>query len=111
VPSLDGGRRYALSLHDMLQEETDDGEFANVIQRESTGGFNIDAVREEFGLADGASPATRGISATQEAEAAIEQVEKLRRDAPDLEAERTRLAQLEEDLAAAAAAARPSRSA
>lgn len=104
VPSLDGGRRYALSLHDMLQEETDDGEFANVIQRESTGGFNIDAVREEFDLADGASPATRGISATKEAEAAIEQVEKLRRDAPDLEAERVRLAQLEEDLAAAAAA-------
>ncbi|ELY39875.1 AAA family ATPase [Natronorubrum tibetense] len=104
VPSLNGGRRYALSLHDMLQEETDDGEFANVIQRESTGGFNIDAVREEFDLADGASPSTRGISATQEAETAIEQVEKLRRDTPDLEAERARLAQLEEDLAAAAAA-------
>ncbi|WP_282350876.1 ATP-binding protein [Haloferax volcanii] len=102
VPSLDGGRRYALSLHDMLQEKTDDGEFASVIQRESTGGFNIDAVREDFGLTDGASPSTRGISATQDAEAAIEQVEKLRRDAPDLEAERTRLSQLEEELAAAA---------
>ncbi len=102
VPSLDGGRRYALSLHDMLQEETDDGEFASVIQRESTGGFNIDAVRDEFGLTGGASPATRGISATQEAAAAIDQVEELRRDAPDLEAERTRLSQLEEDLAAAA---------
>ena len=102
VPSLDGGRRYALSLHDMLQEETDDGEFASIIQRESTGGFNIEAVRNEFGLTDGASPATRGISATQEAAAAIDQVEELRRDAPDLEAERTRLSQLEEDLAAAA---------
>ena len=101
VPSLDGGRRYALSLHDMLQEETDDGEFASVIQRESTGGFNIDAVRNEFGLTDGASPATRGISATKEAAAAIDQVEKLRRDAPDLEAERARLSQLEDDLAAA----------
>ncbi len=102
VPSLDGGRRYALSLHDMLQEETDDGEFASVIQRESTGGFNIDAIRDEFGLTDGASPATRGISATKEAAAAIDQVEELRRDAPDLEAERTRLGQLEEDLVAAA---------
>ncbi len=102
VPSLDGGRRYALSLHDMLQEETDDGEFASVIQRESTGGFNIDAVRDEFGLTGGATPATRGISATQEAAAAIDQVDQLRRDAPDLEAERTRLSQLEEDLAAAA---------
>ncbi|MFC7209343.1 AAA family ATPase [Natronoarchaeum sp. GCM10025321] len=102
VPSLDGGRRYALSLHDMLQEETDDGEFASVIQRESTGGFNIDAVRGDFGLTDGASPATRGISATKEAAAAIDQVEELRRDAPDLEAERARLSQLEEDLAAAA---------
>jgi hypothetical protein len=75
----------------MLQEETDDGEFANVIQRESTGGFNIDVVREEFGLTDGASPATRGISETQEAEAAIDRVEELRREAPDLEAERARL--------------------
>jgi DNA repair exonuclease SbcCD ATPase subunit len=102
VPSLDGGRRYALSLHDMLQEETDGGEFASVIQRESTGGFNIDAVRNEFDLTDGASPATRGISATKEAAAAIDQVEELRRNAPDLEAERTRLSQLEDDLAAAA---------
>jgi DNA repair exonuclease SbcCD ATPase subunit len=102
VPSLAGGRRYSLSLHDMLQEETDDGEFANVIQRESTGGFDIDAVREEFDLTGGASPATRGISETKDAEEAIEQVEKLRRDAPDLEAERSRLSRLEEDLAAAA---------
>ncbi|QDX41190.1 hypothetical protein [Salarchaeum sp. JOR-1] len=104
VPSLHGGRRYSLSLHDMLQEETDDGEFANVIQRESTGGFNIDAVREEFGLSGGASPATRGISETQEAEDAIERVEELRREAPDLEEERARLRQLEDDLAAAATA-------
>jgi len=101
VPSLDGGRRYALSLHDMLQEETDDGEFASVIQRESTGGFNIDAVRNEFDLTDGASPATRGISATKEAAAAIDQVEQLRRNAPDLESEQARLSQLEDDLAAA----------
>ena len=77
VPSLHGGRRYSLSLHDMLQEETDDGEFANVIQRESTGGFNIDAVREEFDLTGGASPATRGISETREAADAIERVEAL----------------------------------
>jgi DNA repair exonuclease SbcCD ATPase subunit len=104
VSSLDGGRRYSLSLHDMLQEETDDGEFANVIQRESTGGFNIDAVRDTFGLSGGASPATRGISETQEAAAAIDRVEELRRDAPDLEAERSRLRRLEDDLAAAAAA-------
>ena len=102
VPSLDGGRRYSLSLHDMLQEETDDGEFANVIQRESTGGFDIDEVRGEFGIAGGASPATRGISETQDAEEAIERVEELRRDAPELEAERARLSQLEEELAAAA---------
>jgi DNA repair exonuclease SbcCD ATPase subunit len=104
VPSLDGGRRYSLSLHDMLQEETDDGEFANVIQRESTGGFDIDGVREEFGLTGGASPATRGISETQGAEEAIERVEELRREAPDLEAERAQLSQLEDDFAAAAAA-------
>lgn len=102
VSSLDGGRRYALPLHDMLQEETDDGEFASVIQRESTGGFNIDAIRSEFGLTDGVSPATRGISATKEAAAAIDQVEELRRNVPDLEAERTRLNQLDEDLATAA---------
>ncbi|MDL0131468.1 hypothetical protein PNP59_11065 [Halobacterium salinarum] len=101
VPSLDGGRRYSLSLHDMLQEETDDDEFASVIQRESTGGFDIDAVRGAFGLAGGASPATRGISETQEAEEAIDRVEELRRDAPELEAERARLNRLEEELAAA----------
>ncbi len=104
VPSLHGGRRYSLSLHDMLQEETDDGEFASVIQRESTGGFDIDAVREELGLAGGASPATRGISETQGAEDAIERVEELRREAPDLEKERARLSQLEDNLEAAAAA-------
>ncbi|WP_225335995.1 hypothetical protein [Halomicrobium urmianum] len=103
VPSLHGGRRYSL-LHDMLQEETDDGEFANVIQRESTGGFNIDAVREKFGLSGGASSATRGISETQEAGDAIERVEELRREAPDLEEERARLSRLEEELSAAAAA-------
>lgn len=104
VPSLDSGRRYSLSLHDMLQEETDDGEFASVIQRESTGGFNIDAIRDEFGLTGGTTQTTRGITETQEAEAAIERVEKLRREAPDLEAERSRLTRLEDDLAAAAAA-------
>jgi len=104
VPSLDGGRRYLLSLHDMLQEETDDGEFASVIQRESTGGFNIDAVRDEFGLTGGTTQTTRGITETQEAEAAIERVEKLRREAPDLEAERSRLSRLEDELASAAAA-------
>jgi len=104
VPSLDGGRRYSLSLHDMLQEETDDGEFASVIQRESTGGFNIDAVRDEFGLTGGTTQTTRGITETQEAEAAIERVEKLRREAPDLEAERSRLSRLEDELTSAAAA-------
>ncbi|WP_246997943.1 AAA family ATPase [Halosolutus gelatinilyticus] len=104
VPSLDGGRRYALSLHDMLQEETDDGEFASVIQRESTGGFNIDAVRDKFGLVNGASPATRGISETKDAAAAVENVEKLRREAPDLAAERAELSKLKEELADADAA-------
>jgi uncharacterized protein YhaN len=88
----------------MLQEETDDGEFANVIQRESTGGFDIDAVRDEFGLTGGASPATRGISETQDAREAIEQVQQLRQEAPDLEAERARLSRIEDELAAAAAA-------
>jgi len=104
VPSLVGGRRYSLSLHDMLQEGTDDGEFANVIQRESTGGFDIDAIRDEFGLSDGVTQATRGRKETKNAEAAIERVEELRREVPDLDGERSRLSQLEEDLAAADAA-------
>jgi DNA repair exonuclease SbcCD ATPase subunit len=104
VPSLHGGRRYSLALHELLQEETDDGEFATVIQRESTGGFDIDAVGESFDLEEGASPSTRNLSATQEAEKAIQRVEDLRQETPDLEEEQEELSQIEERLADAEAA-------
>lgn len=102
VPSLAGGERYELSLEELLQPESDGETFADAIQRESTGGFDVSAVREELGVEDGAAPSTRNLGETQTAKDAIEKVERQRREAPDLSAERERLAEVAEELQAAA---------
>lgn len=104
VPSLCAGQRYSLSLHDMLQEQTDDGEFAAVIQRESTGGFNVDGVRADLGLEGGATSSNRNLAVTQEAEEALEEVRTRRRESPDLVEEQAQLSQLEDQLEEAEAA-------
>lgn len=101
VRSLTDGERYTLSLEEMLQPSSDGGAFADAILRESTGGFDVDAVREDLGLDGGVSPSTRNLGATKAAEEAVEEVERRRREAPDLSAERETLAEVEAELAAA----------
>jgi DNA repair exonuclease SbcCD ATPase subunit len=102
VPSLAGGERYTLSLEEMLQPSSDGGAFADAIQRESTGGFDVDAIREELGLEDGASRSTRNLGATQAAEEAVKEVERRRREEPDLSEERKELTEVERELDGAA---------
>lgn len=98
VPSLADGDQYELSLEELLQPESDGETFADAIRRESTGGFDVGAVREELGLDGGTSPSTRGISETQAAQAAVEEVERRRREATDLSGRQTELRRVEEKL-------------
>jgi len=102
VPSLADGERYTLSLEEMLQPSNDGGAFADAIQRESTGGFDVDAVRASLGLDGGVSPSTRNLGETQVAEEAVNEVKRRRQSATDLSTEREELERVNSELREAA---------
>lgn len=96
LPSVDYRDRYRLSLHDLLQQETRNESFAETIQRESAGGYDLSAVHEELGYKK--SPITRRKGVFQEANVAVETWRNKRNDAKGLEEERSRLTKLRSEL-------------
>lgn len=96
LPPSDQRDRYRLSLHDLLQHETDDASLADAIQREWSGGYDLGAAVEELGFDD--SPSTRGLKVVRSAEAAIEDWKEAQRSVQELRDEQRRLPALQDDL-------------
>lgn len=96
LPPVDQRDRYRLSLHDLLQQETRNESFAETIERESAGGYDLAAAHDELGYED--SPITRRKGVYQDAKDAVETWREERDDAKGLEEERSRLTKLRNEL-------------
>ena len=96
LPGADQSDRYRLSLHDLLQHETRNEDFAEAVLRESAGGYDIQAAAERLGYRD--RPSGAGIIELRDAEDAAEKVEAARRAVDELREEQDRLAGLERRL-------------
>lgn len=96
LPSADHRDRYRLSLHDLLQQDTRNESFAETIERESAGGYDLAAAHDELGFKD--SPITRRKGVYQDAKNAVQTWREERDDADGLAEERSRLTKLESEL-------------
>jgi len=96
--------RYRLALHDLLQADTDNGSFANVVQRESAGGYDIVEAADHLGFDE--TPTSRRSGVYQDAEAAVEAASEAEKEVQELRGEQTQLSSIEADLADAKAAKR-----
>lgn len=97
LPSVDQRDRYHLSLHDLLQQDIRNESFAEIIERESAGGYDLSAAHKSLEYDD--SPISRRKGVYQTAEDTIETWREAQDDARDLEEERSRLTKLESELA------------
>lgn len=96
LPPSDHRDRYRLSLHDLLQQETQNETFAETIERESAGGYDLSAARHTLEYDD--SPSTRGKNVVQEAGQAVEELRDAQSAAWELEQEQNRLSGLRDEL-------------
>ncbi len=96
LPSAEQRDRYRLALHDLLQQETRNENFAETIERESAGGYDLSAAHDQLGYKD--TPITRRKGVYQDAEEAVETWRDERDDARGLEEERSRLTKLQNEL-------------
>ena len=96
LPPADQRDRYRLSLHDLLQRETRNESFAETIERESAGGYDLAAAHDELEYHD--SPITRRKGVYQDAETAVEKWRENRNAGKGLEEERSRLTKLRNEL-------------
>lgn len=96
LPPSDQRDRYLLSLHELLQRETADASFAEIIERETAGGYDLADAHDALGFSDTPSSANRSV--VRDAKAAIEDVRDARNEAAELRQEQTELAQLRRDL-------------
>lgn len=92
LPPADQRDRYQLSLHDLLQQDTRNESFAETIERESAGGYDLAAAHDE--LEYDTAPITRRKGVYQDADNAVETWRSERSDAKGLEEERSRLTKL-----------------
>jgi energy-coupling factor transporter ATP-binding protein EcfA2 len=101
IPSLQRDR-YLLSLHDLLSSESQD--LANIIQRESAGGYDINLAREKSGIG-GTPPRAQSAKAKSAYQRARAQTKTFRDADLRLQAEERRLLALRQQLDDAVAAA------
>lgn len=99
LPSLDHRDRYRLSLHDLLQQDTRNESFAETIERESAGGYDLAAAHDELSYKD--APITRHKGEFQTAKDAVEAWRDKCRAAEGLEEDRSRLTKLQTELESA----------
>lgn len=96
LPAAGQRDRYRLALHDLLQRDVDGADLASVIERESAGGFDLDAAHDALGFDD--TTATRGKQEVQRAETALKDWRQAQRDLQSVEDERQELPRLERQL-------------
>lgn len=83
--------RYNLALHHLLQEETTDRGFAELIVQELSGGYDIPLAASQLGFTD--SPSGVG-SKTRKAKSSVAELEKIKSELQELETTRQELKQL-----------------
>ncbi len=96
LPPADQRDRYRLSLHDLLQRDNTNESFAEIIERESAGGYDLSAAHAELGYSD--RPSRSNKNAVQEAENAIQNVRDARAEVRDLLDKQDRLSRLRSEL-------------
>ncbi len=99
LPPADQRDRYRLSLHDLLQRDNTNESFAEIIERESAGGYDLSAAYDELGYSD--TPSRANINEVQNAKRAIQQLQDARNDVAELRQEQNELARLRSELEAA----------
>ncbi|MCF7890071.1 AAA family ATPase [Candidatus Bipolaricaulota bacterium] len=96
IPPLDQSDRYYLALHNLLQEQTTNMDFAEIIARESAGGYDVPAVEDELDFR--IRPSNAGRRTDERAKRKVKEVEKLRSDVSELHEEYQALDRLKEEL-------------
>ena len=96
LPPADERDRYVLSLHELLDDDTRNESFADAIERETAGGYDVQAAASTLGFSS--KPSTRGVKAVTTAENAIETVRTVRGKAEELKSDEQRLSTLEAEL-------------
>lgn len=96
LPPVDQRDRYRLSLHDLLQQKTRNETFAETIERESAGGYDLTEAQEELEYKD--STITRGKGVVKNAEQAVQDLRDARSDINELRQEQDKLSRLREEL-------------
>ncbi len=96
LPPADQRDRYNLSLHELLQHETRNETFANTIQRESAGGYDVSQAADELDFE--ASVSTRGLGAVKQARAAIDRYRDAKKHEQALRNEHQELPRLRQEL-------------
>lgn len=96
LPPEDQRDRYLLSLHDLLQHDTRNETFAETIERESAGGYDLSAAHTELGYDD--SPSTRRKNVVKEAENAVKEWRDAQSAVTELRREQDRLSRLRDEL-------------
>ncbi|MCK8825251.1 AAA family ATPase [Fuchsiella alkaliacetigena] len=103
IPAAEHSDRYYLALHDLLQEKTKNQSLAEIILKESAGGYQVSKAVKEFGFKE--QPARKN-KQTRAANEKIEKYRETKKEQQDLEQEEGRLAQLNEELNESKAAQR-----
>lgn len=98
LPPPDQRDRYRLSLHDLLQQDNNNGSFAEIIERESAGGYDLSAAYDDLEYSDASSRANRNV--VQNAEGAIQELREARTEVADLRQEQNELSRLRNELQA-----------
>lgn len=98
LPPADQRDRYRLSLHDLLQRDNNNESFAEIIERESAGGYDLSAAYDELGYSDSPSRANRNV--VQNAKGAIQELREARNDVSELRQEQNELSRLRSELEA-----------
>ena len=98
LPSADQRDRYRLSLHDLLQRDNNNESFAEIIERESAGGYDLSAAYDKLGYSDSPSRANRNV--VQNAKGAIQELREVRSDVSELRQEQNELSRLRDELEA-----------
>jgi uncharacterized protein YhaN len=99
LPPSDQRDRYRLSLHDLLQQDNRNDSFAEIIERESAGGYDLSVAYDELGYSDSASRANRNV--VQRAKGAVRELREARNEVTDLRQKQNELSRLRSELEAA----------
>ncbi|MFB6291236.1 MAG: AAA family ATPase [Candidatus Bipolaricaulia bacterium] len=96
LPASDHSGRYYLALHELLQENTTNKDFAEIIARESAGGYDLSAVEKELDFRT--RPSNAGQTTDARAKRKLEKVNRLRDNLEELQDEEESLEKLKEEL-------------